>query len=886
VPIPGFLGLLSNRRAQLYLGLAASLVAVFALARNSAWSSGADFHTVLEVTATLLALMVGVMALVRFYSRKNTTILFIGTAFLGTGFLDGYHALVTSAYLKPFMPSDLPSLIPWSWVASRLFLAVFLWLSWVAWRRETRARDHGHIRHGAVYLAALVLTAASFLFFALVPLPPAYYDQYLFHRPEEFVPALFFLLALAGFLRKGDWRTDPVDHWLVLSLIAGLFGQAAYMAYSNQLFDAAFDIAHTLKIASYGLVLAGLLVSMHSSFRQVEQSRIKLRQTNELLRKQIAERRHAQNTATGKAEELAAKSQSLEIVHNHVDIGICQYDAEFRLVSFNQRAYELQDVSSKVFRIGANFEDIVRHKANRGEYGPGDAEEQVRIRVVRAKSLIPHRFERTRPDGTIVEIEGKPVAEGGFITTYMDITERKIAEETIRRMALEDALTGLPNRVQFRNRLLDALNQAQRTDRLVGVILLDLDDFKSVNDTLGHPVGDALLVEVAGRLTACARKSDTVARLGGDEFAIVATNAKSVDNLLTFADRIVEQLSKPFDLGGPTVHTATSIGITVYPHDDSEVDQLISNADLALYKAKAEGGSQYRLFDDEMNRGVHQRRSVELDLRKALENGEMRLHYQPQFDLRSGLIVGTEALLRWQHPDRGLLYPDEFIPVAESSRLIIPISEWVLDAACSQSTAWREAGLGSISVSVNMSPLHFKQDALLGQIGGILRDSGLSADKLELEITESMVMAGGADVVRLLERLKDLGVRLAIDDFGTGYSSLSYIKEFPVDRLKIDRSFVSEIDTKWDSAAICNSVIQLGHSLNLSVIAEGIEKSEQLKILAELGCDEGQGYLVSKPVEAPALAKIVQNHNPASILNIIDQASDKPSKPRKKQATK
>ena len=446
-----------------------------------------------------------------------------------------------------------------------------------------------------------------------------------------------------------------------------------------------------------------------------------------------------------------------------------------------------------------------------------------------------------------------------------EIAERRAAEEKIKRMAMEDALTGLPNRMKFQSRLADAIHTAERTHRIVGIMLLDLDHFKHVNDTMGHPAGDALLQAVAKRLQVCTRKSDTVARLGGDEFAVIANNAETVDGLTILARRIVHALSQPFDLDGRKILSGTSIGITVYPLDNGDPETLVRNADLALYRAKADGRGTYHLFDEAMNAEIHARRILEEDLRGAVEREELVVHYQPQIDIRTGRVVGAEALLRWPHPERGPIPPGEFIPVAESSRLIIPISQWLMRTVCAQTKAWHDEGFDDLSASINVSPLHFRQGSLPDEVCEVLGETGLPAEWLELEITEGMVMERTDKTIDALHELRDIGVNLAIDDFGTGYSSLGYLKRFPLDRLKIDQSFVRDIATDLNDRAICLAVIRLGHSLNLKVIAEGVEDREQFDFLTEQGCDEVQGYYFSRPLPAEAFSRFLRDFKPRPI---------------------
>ena len=439
---------------------------------------------------------------------------------------------------------------------------------------------------------------------------------------------------------------------------------------------------------------------------------------------------------------------------------------------------------------------------------------------------------------------------------------RQQTEQALREMAHHDALTKLPNRVLFQIRLVEAMDNARRVDRMVALHLLDLDSFKDVNDTLGHRAGDMLLQQVSERLKGCLRKSDTVARLGGDEFAIIQTNLTDENDISALAQRLTGTLATAFEIDGESVYTGTSIGITVFPHDDCEVDKLLKNADLALYRAKREGGSSYQLYDPQMNAEIQSRKAIEQDLRLALERGELFIEYQPQIDISSGRIIGAEALSRWRHPERGMVPPDEFIPVAEQSGLISRLTEGVLRGACKQAKAWQDAGLAGLRVSVNLSPSDFKRKDVVPMVTKILEQSGLDPEWLELEITEGMVMSGAESVIAKLEELHALGIQLAIDDFGTGFSSMSYLKRFPVDRLKIDQTFVRDIlDTKED-ASITTVIINLGHSLGLKVVAEGVEDEAQYEFLRQRNCNEAQGYWISAPLDAEAFVEFVRNHVP------------------------
>jgi diguanylate cyclase (GGDEF)-like protein len=445
---------------------------------------------------------------------------------------------------------------------------------------------------------------------------------------------------------------------------------------------------------------------------------------------------------------------------------------------------------------------------------------------------------------------------------------RQQTEQALRELAHHDSLTKLPNRTLFQIRLVESMDNATRIDRMVALHILDLDRFKEVNDTLGHRAGDMLLQQVAERLRGCLRMSDTVARLGGDEFAIIQTNLTNENDIPALAQRLNESLAAPFNLEGETIYTGASVGITVFPRDDTEVDALLKNADLALYRAKQEGGGTYQLYDSVMNAELQARKALEQDLRSGLEGSEFFVEYQPQIDLETGQVVGGEGLSRWRHPDRGLVAPDEFIPVAEQSGLINRLTERVLRDACTKAKAWEEMGLSRLRVSVNLSPADFKRKDVVPMITGIIDESGIDPGMLELEITEGLAMSGAESVISTLERLHALGVQLAIDDFGTGFSSMSYLKRFPVDRLKIDQTFVRDIVSNKEDASITSVIIDLGHSLGIKVVAEGVEDEAQLEFLASRKCDEAQGYHICAPVDADAFAEFAGNRAPRKAASI------------------
>ena len=434
-----------------------------------------------------------------------------------------------------------------------------------------------------------------------------------------------------------------------------------------------------------------------------------------------------------------------------------------------------------------------------------------------------------------------------------DITERRQAEARIEFLAHHDVLTGLPNRVLLRDRFEQALARAQRSQKHVAMLFLDLDNFKMVNDTLGHAAGDKLLLEAVTRLIHCTRDSDTISRQGGDEFILLLNEIPDMETVERVAADILRQLAEPVEINGYAMNASCSIGISLYPQDGSDFDSLLQKADTAMYNAKDAGRGTYRFFDDGMNRQAQEHMLLQNRLHQALYRAELQLHFQPQLEVDSGKVTGVEALLRWYNPELGDISPARFIPVAEDCGLIVPIGAWVIEQACRQAQAWRQAGLPDLTMSVNLSALQFRRAGLIETVSGALARSGLPPQLLELELTESILLQDVENTLDTVRQLKALGVRLSIDDFGTGYSSLSYLKRFAVDRLKIDQSFVRDINTDPDDAAIVSAIIQLARSLRLGIIAEGVETPAQMAFLREAGCGEVQGYLFSRPLTSTAL---------------------------------
>jgi diguanylate cyclase (GGDEF)-like protein/PAS domain S-box-containing protein len=439
----------------------------------------------------------------------------------------------------------------------------------------------------------------------------------------------------------------------------------------------------------------------------------------------------------------------------------------------------------------------------------------------------------------------------------LDITERKAAEERVRHLALHDVLTDLPNRAFLQEVAERALARATRRGSTLALHLVDLDRFKEINDTLGHPAGDTLLVEVAARMAGHLRRGDTLARMGGDEFAILQEDVESPEEAAAMAARILEALAETFCIEGHHVVTAASVGLAFGPTDGADVAELVRHADLALYRAKSDGRNLVRRYEPGMNAQLRDRLALEQALREAIESEAFELHYQPKQTLHDGRIHSVEALLRWRHPERGQISPAQFIPVAEDSGLIVPLGTWVLRAACVEARRWHDAGLGPVRVAVNLSAEQIRRQDLVAVVRAALDDTGLPPELLELELTESLLVRDAEHALRVMRELRSLGVQLALDDFGTGYSSLAYLQRFPFDTLKIDRGFVADLSDSGSSLRIVEAVVRLAHGLGLHVVAEGVETEAQLAILRRVGCDEIQGYLLSPPVDASRIVKLL-----------------------------
>jgi diguanylate cyclase (GGDEF)-like protein len=545
---------------------------------------------------------------------------------------------------------------------------------------------------------------------------------------------------------------------------------------------------------------------------------------------------------------LADRTRELQSANDHIDAalqnmsqGLCMFDGSGRLIICNERYLRMYDLSADVIKPGCMLLEMLEHRRQRGSFMNEPKEYDIELRTAaRNKEKLNYTIELQ--DGRVIEVVNRPTVDGGWVATHEDITERKRSEAKIAHMAHHDVLTGLPNRAAFNECFAATLQRAKSSDEQFALVCLDLDRFKYVNDLFGHAVGDTLLCEVATRLKATIGGA-FLARIGGDEFTVIVTGTSLLDKTARLAERIVTALGDYMVVDGRKLSAHASVGVAIFPNDAADGEQLICNADAALYRAKAEGPGSYRFFEPEMDRQLRESREIQHDLTSALERNEFQLVYQPEA-LIDGTIVGFEALVRWSHPTRGPIPPAIFIPLAEDGGLIIPLGEWILRSACREAASWKSKAL----LAVNLSPAQFRHGDLPGLVHSVLLETGLSPSRLELEITESVLIDDFGHAQATLRRLKALGVKIAMDDFGTGYSSLSYLQSFPFDKIKVDRSFVTGLDTNNNNAAIVRAVITLARSLNLPVLAEGVETEAQRLILSQESCDQIQGYLIGKPL--------------------------------------
>lgn len=647
--------------------------------------------------------------------------------------------------------------------------------------------------------------------------------------------------------RTTRWRTQLAAALLMGAGISGMHYvgvAAATMVHAQTHLHAAVPALSTDRLAvliaggSVVLLVIGLLSAIFDSKLAI----VNAREAEALKRSE---------------EALRQQNDRFDWAINHMSQGLCMFDADRRLSVFNRRYAEMYNIRPDALKRGQTIDEVLDCRAAAGAV-PIDGPQKFkawRMATVAGQGRSSDTVKMK--DGRTILIMHESLPDGGWVATHQDITAQSEVEAKIRFIAHHDSLTGLPNRALFKERLADA--EARLADGArFALMILDLDHFKEVNDTAGHAAGDALLVDVGRRLRSCLGGSDTVARLGGDEFAILVPDYESEAALAHTADRIIAAVSQGAVVNGEATSVCASIGIALAPRNGHKAEQLLQAADIALYEAKDERGS-YRFFDAPMEDRLKTKKRIKNDLAACLERNELELFFQPIIDLGSDRIAGLEALLRWRHPERGLVSPPEFIPLAEETGLIVPIGEWTLREACRQASTWPE----EIGVAVNLSSRQFRSKRLPELIAGALSESGVAPRRLEVEITESVLLQHNERTLSTLNKLRELGTGIALDDFGTGYSSLGYLRNFPFTKIKIDRSFVSSLDQEGESRAIVGAIVGLGHSLNMRITAEGVETRQQLDQIRARDCDQAQGYYFSTPVpgrDVPALLKKLEDN--------------------------
>ncbi|MEN3349985.1 MAG: hypothetical protein V7632_3620 [Bradyrhizobium sp.] len=673
---------------------------------------------------------------------------------------------------------------------------------------------------------------------------------------------LFGYAALAIAVRYQDrWRSLAAALLLTLAIVSHHFtamGAVEIVPDPLRLSDALSLSPAFLAVAIAGVALTVLGMSMVGVLAD---RRLALRTSRfEEIISQLSLTRQQVET---QQKELQEQKLRLDTAINHMGEGLCMFDAEKRLVVCNDRYARMYRLPPELLMSGTPHREIIRHRIANGIL-KGETSDTAATKVLATLNALPANEITSRidelADGRLICVTRQPMPSGGWVATHRDVTEQVRSEARITHMAQHDALTDLPNRVLLKERMEQALAATRRGGPSFAVLMLDLDRFKEVNDTLGHPAGDALLQAVAARLRQCVSESTLIARLGGDEFAVIEYVTDPVAEAGQLAEQIRRALSEPVDLGHHRVTTTTSIGIAIAPRDGADPDEILRSADLALYSAKSGARGSFRFFEPELDRQLQARRSLEHDMRSALANGEFELHYQPFIHVVSGETSGFEALLRWNHPERGKVSPVDFIPLAEETGLIVPLGEWVLMTACAEAAKWP----GDLKIAVNLSPVQFRSPELVPVVMRALASAGIASHRLELEVTETAIIHDSQTVFTVLGQLHDLGVRIALDDFGTGYSSLSFLQKFPFDKVKIDRSFVSELSGASDeSRRIARAVVRFAVSLGKTTTAEGVETREQLDILRADACVEVQGFHFSPPVQSARVAQMIGERTPA-----------------------
>ncbi|WP_349365822.1 MAG: EAL domain-containing protein [Nitratireductor rhodophyticola] len=611
--------------------------------------------------------------------------------------------------------------------------------------------------------------------------------------------------------------------------------------------------ALALSLVITGFVFIAMLRWQHRLQISVQQ---RLKATNEDLLRTSAELSESAQAARRANDELITQNLLFNTALNNMSHGLCMFDAQGRLIVSNQKMESIYGLTQEQLRLGTSLHQLIGDMVEAGASAQDEAEQVAQLQSRLIEQNRSDTLTQELRDGRTILISHQPMRGGGWVATYEDITERHKAQAQVAYMARHDTLTDLPNRLMMREQLEEILASSNERGLSTAVMCVDLDNFKSINDTLGHPVGDALLRAVAGRIRNTVRETDAVARLGGDEFVVVQGNVEKPEQASSLAKRLIDALDDPYIIEGHQVLTGASVGIAVADPDHDAADDLLMQADVALYQAKGDGRGVFRFYEEGMNKRLQRRRALEAELRSANLDEQFHLVFQPIIGLGTNKVTTFEALLRWTHPVHGPVSPDEFIGIAEDTGAIVQLGEWVLRRVCMEMKSLPD----DISIAANLSPMQFKRDDIVETVARVLVETDTPANRLELEITETLLLEDNRKLHADLRRLRQLGTRISLDDFGTGYSSLSYLQKFAFDKVKIDRLFIKEITKSADQAAIVQTIVNLAFTLGMTTVVEGVEMEEQLRIIRAMGCDEAQGNLFSKPILAKDIPGFLDEH--------------------------
>jgi diguanylate cyclase (GGDEF)-like protein/PAS domain S-box-containing protein len=779
-------------------------------------SSMLQLHLLLELFAVIVAILIVVVSWHDLKHRFNPEAGILLAGFTVVAFVDLVHALTYDGMPRLVTDSSTPRAI-FFWLAGRTLVLLTLLL--VALRLRLQLSRY-------LWLGIAVVSSAALFWlgtWGMDWVPTTFVTGSgvtTFKRNYEYGLFLGYVLLTLLFVYRAGADNRQRSFAFASSCLIMAMGEIVFSNYKAPS-DFLNIFGHVFKIVSYAFLYQNVFV-------------LAIRQPYEALRK-----------SEGRFRALTELS---------VD-GYWEQDRNFRFIQVSQ-SFKGLDMKAMLGLtrwelpvLGVSPDQWQAHRALLERHEPfRDFVYQVEVAPGHMRTIAANGSPLFGEDGEFLGYQG----------VGRDITEQLAAEKRIEFLAYHDTLTGLPNHRLLQERFAQIVTQTAHAEGRAALLLLDLDNFKGINDSLGHAAGDAVLLEVARRLRTKARDVDVVSRQGGDEFYVLMPGLRHAEDVALLVTLLIACLQEPVTVGGQEIATSASMGVAIFPDDGTDLETLRKKADVAMYQAKQAGRNTYRFFDAAMNAEASEHLSLRNGLYRAQERGELALHYQPQFDLGSGTVIGVEALLRWRHPERGLIPPARFIPVAEESGLIVPIGVWVLSEACRQAVAWQRAGLPGLTMAVNLSAVQFKRGDVEQSVLRALEESGLSPQLLELELTESILIQNAEGVLASLKRLKQLGVKLSIDDFGTGYSSLSYLKRFDIDKLKIDQSFVRDLGKDEDDAAIVRAVIQMAHSLSLKTIAEGVETEEMLASLCRYGCDEAQGYHFARPMPAAEMTEFLR----------------------------